>query len=481
MPAPTIPLHHRILLAATAALMTTALGAYAISRTRAPKRPVPEASTIALPVEPPSPIEPIVLPARIIPALDTPPEMPVLPVPPAPKVSAAFMSAVSDGDLPTMQRLYDKGMPLDGTLQAAAATGKRPIVSWLLDHGADVHEGEGEAEAPLLLADARPEIVKLLLARGAAEPDIETAASAGAPNTVTRLIAKHAVVNPKDGASLLYATISSSAPLQNKRAVLEKLLAAGADPNPGTEPSPMSAAVGSCEEIDEAQVQQRSARPACFVLIQMLGARGARVTSGDLQAALGKPAVLDVLLAQHLEPNATAVALTQMSSEQMPDIKKILTKGVAWSWHDGEDDAVAPLLDAIDRQETGLVRAMLEAGAPPDKHFKDGRSALSLALEKGTPGDAPRIVELLLEHSANVNRRLPDGRTPLFAAAESGDLRIINVMLDHGARVNEIVLDATALDAAESAGHIPAARVLHARGGRRAPSSDNDQKQPKGT
>ena len=68
----------------------------------------------------------------------------------------------------------------------------------------------------------------------------------------------------------------------------------------------------------------------------------------------------------------------------------------------------------------------------------------------------------------DVNRRLPDGRTPLFAAAESGELRVVNALLERGARVNDLVLDDTALDAAEQNSHQPAARVLHAHGARRA-------------
>jgi hypothetical protein len=41
----------------------------------------------------------------------------------------------------------------------------------------------------------------------------------------------------------------------------------------------------------------------------------------------------------------------------------------------------------------------------------------------------------------------------------------VNFLLAHGARVNERVLDDTALDAAEQHGNVPAARVLAAHGG----------------
>ena len=70
-----------------------------------------------------------------------------------------------------------------------------------------------------------------------------------------------------------------------------------------------------------------------------------------------------------------------------------------------------------------------------------------------------------MEHGANVNRRFPDGRTPLYAAAESGNIRVVNLLIARGARVNERVLYDTALDAAEQRGNTPAARVLAAHGG----------------
>jgi ankyrin repeat protein len=95
-------------------------------------------------------------------------------------------------------------------------------------------------------------------------------------------------------------------------------------------------------------------------------------------------------------------------------------------------------------------------------------SALDQASSSGNV-EAARILEMLLARGANPNRRLGDGRTPLFAAAEAGDTRVINTLLDHGARINELVLDETALDAAERSSQVAAARILHARGGRRAP------------
>jgi ankyrin repeat protein len=212
----------------------------------------------------------------------------------------------------------------------------------------------------------------------------------------------------------------------------------------------------------------------CLTLIAILEKHHARAKGDAVAAALMldetvRDQVLEAVLVAPLTRGATATALAQISVSPHA-MKRLVGKGVDWSWHDGEDDAALPLLSAIQRADRDFVRALLDAGAPANVHFKDGTSPLGAAIDGAASGGSEyaRIVELLVARGVDVNRRLPDGRTPLFAAAESGELRVVNALLERGARVNDIVLDDTALDAAEQNGHQPAARVLHAHGGRRA-------------
>ena len=89
-------------------------------------------------------------------------------------------------------------------------SGDMTVTRWLLDHGADVHEDEDSVDAPVLLADEHPDIVALLLERGAIEPSLATAAHAGAPSAVSRLLSAHAqvnVVNPTEGSPLHVGSI----------------------------------------------------------------------------------------------------------------------------------------------------------------------------------------------------------------------------------------------------------------------------------
>jgi hypothetical protein len=402
------------------------------------------------------------------------PEDPFVPPPHAipPRVPPEFAEAVARADLGAMNRLYTKDTPLDDMLTAGAETGEPAVVTWLLDHDVDVHEAEDSPRAPILLLDRHPDVVARLLAAGTAEPTLTAAAGAGAENAVARRLADRADVNPPEGSPLSEALASTTADGPTKERIAEKLLAAGADPNRGPGwysgyARALTPAVSSCE----------AAPSSCVSLVELLIKHHARADAETLGAALSlgeatRDVALRAVLAARLEPGAVSRALAQMHPDaDAGSIAKIAAHGVDWAWHDGEADAALPLLAAVQRRDRDAARALLDAGAPADRHYKSGECALAVALDglgADDSGDYARIVELLVARGADVNRRLPDGRTPLFAAAESGNLRVLTALLDRGARVNERVLDDTALDAAEQNNQIPAARVLHARGGHRA-------------
>jgi uncharacterized protein len=468
---------HRLQFAA--AILGTIGAVYGFSRLIKPHRPEPPK---------PAPIATFIPAPTIIPRFDPPIVKPE--TPPPPRVNPAFMAAVGEGDIASMEKSYTEGMPLDGTLAVAVGANNKAVTAWLLDHNANVHENESGTEALLILADEHSDMVKLLLDKGAGEPDLQLAANAGALNAVTRILAKNkGAAKEISVADFFTSAGNASEKPEKRRVILEKLIAAGAVLNPQDGQSLMSAVVGTCEMPDEEDANGNVKKPAppiaCLGMIQFVGSKGAKTGSDALVTATSfvepmRTKVIDALLAQRLEADATTNAIGSVSGENAVIIKKLAGHGVVWNFHDGEADAVAPLLDAIERLDSIAVKAMLDAGAPADMHFKDGRSPLGLAIEKvpSDNGEAARMIDMLLARGANVNRRLPDGRTPLFAAAETGDIRVINAMLDRGSRVNEVVLDQTALDAAESNGHVPAARVLHARGGRRARPADSEIKVP---
>ena len=380
---------------------------------------------------------------------------------PNPPLSQAMTSAARAGDVGAMKKAFRAGMPLDGTLRLAAQSGRKDAVVWLLVRGADVHEHEDTTLAPVLVADAFPEITTLLRARGAAEPTLLNASIAAAPNAFARALAGHTEEAKQSG---VLAT-AAGAPWKSaaeRRLIITKLLDAGADANDAYGgASALALVVTECKDD-------------CMSFVRLLLDRGARVTGDALGAALSlddthRAEVMDVLLERPLADGVTAAALARATNATKEDVDRLVKLGVDWTWHDGEEDAELPLLAAVRRGDRDYARTLISAGAPVDVHFKEATTALVEAIDGSASDDArARIVELLVEHGANVNRRFPDGRTPLFAAAESGNIRVVNFLIAHGARVNDRVLDDTALDAAEQHGNTPAARVLSAHGGGRA-------------
>jgi ankyrin repeat protein len=386
-----------------------------------------------------------------------------------PPQSAEIFAAAEAGDVVGLRTAYRPTMPLDGLLSLAARSGREDAVVWLLAHGANIHDQERSPTAPVLAADAFPKIVTLLREKGAVEPSLENAAEANAPHALMRALAAHPD-DAKEHVSLRAVVGSPMGTAADKRFVVSKLLEIGANPNDayGSDTS-LGAAVRGCDPHGSENL-----RHDCMTIVRLLLNHGAHVTGDALGAALSlddttRSAPLEALLDRPIAKGVTATALARATNVKADDLKRIVKLGVDWAWHDGEEDSALPLLEAVRRGDRDYARALIDAGAPVDVHFKDATCALAEALDNSaSDNDRARIVELLVMRGANVNRRFPDGRTPLFAAAESGNIRVINFLLARGASVDDRVLDETALDAAEQHANISAARVIAAHGGRRA-------------
>ncbi len=125
---------------------------------------------------------------------------------------------------------------------------------------------------------------------------------------------------------------------------------------------------------------------------------------------------------------------------------------------------------AIYHSPISLVQALLDAGADPDGHDKDGFPPLiaALTMTEPAPGasvrsDVADLVRLLLAHGADVGQRGVNDDTPLHLAAGQGDLGLVDLLLQHGADPNAITrIDdmETPLQIAVGAGHAAVADRL---------------------
>lgn len=367
------------------------------------------------------------------------------------------------------------------------------VVRTLLDRGADLHVLAPplfEGASPLVFAKRataltiaagvkRPEIVRELLASGA-DPNARNpgdvtaliaAAGTDAPESVRLLLAKGADANAKmqNGQTALLEAAGG-----NERETVRLLLDHGGDPNAGDEQglTPLMEAANS-RNLD---------------ILEMLLARGARVQAMD-------------------KGGATALTYAAQRNHSAPLVQVLIRHG-----------APPRLIDALLLDDRNLAQRLLAAGADPNVHAPDGRTALMVAaahaqaaivkalLEKGAkvnvrdrsdrtalmwavggetmgfshsltvdrlqePGVEARVLatlQLLTGRGADIQARskgFPGGATALMIAAANTNRAIVKILLDHGANLHVKDRDGkTALKWAQEKKHVDIIALLKQAG-----------------
>ena len=83
------------------------------------------------------------------------------------------------------------------------------------------------------------------------------------------------------------------------------------------------------------------------------------------------------------------------------------------------------------REEVGLVLLLLKHGADPNTRDEDGQTLLHLS-SNGRQEDAERLLEL----GVDVNSRYNRGQTPLQMTLDYGDEEVVQLLLQHGAKIS---------------------------------------------
>ncbi|XP_044738611.1 ankyrin-1-like isoform X4 [Chrysoperla carnea] len=91
-------------------------------------------------------------------------------------------------------------------------------------------------------------------------------------------------------------------------------------------------------------------------------------------------------------------------------------------------DRKTPLFNAIEKENLKITKLLLDNGA----NVKDFPKLLNIAVNRG----CTEIVELLLQHNANVNVKNRYGQTPLYDAIQNNRLEITELLLKHKSDIN---------------------------------------------
>jgi ankyrin repeat protein len=357
-------------------------------------------------------------------------------------------------------------------LMTCARTGGLAAVDALLGHGADANAAEpvhGQTALMWAAGEGHTEVARLLVA-GGADVQVRTtggytalliAARTDAPGLAGLFLDAGADVNataPDGTTPLLVATVRGHADLAIT------LLERGADPNASAGYTALHFAAGSWHT--ELTGRLRGIETA----------RDGEWRSMN-EVRVGKVRLVEALLAHGADADARVVR---------PPPQFGYASG---RFRVGLVGATPFLLAAMDA-DVDAMRALAAAGADTQATTDESTTPIMVAAGLGqvpaetqvTQTEALAAVRLALELGADVNQVNQSGRTALHGAAHIRSDPIVQVLVDHGARLNvEDARGITPLMIAEGGGHVllpglgggTTADLLIALGARQTVASDS--------
>ena len=238
------------------------------------------------------------------------------------------------------------------------------------------------------------------------------------------------------GASALMAAPAAGISLDDKQETTGRLLRAGADPNQaqnGTAFTPLLIASAMVHTRFVDLMLDNGAKPDA---VDWRGYTALSLVVRDSHYGLDLArkdqivTIVKALLAHGANPN---LRLKQPKAVTVIEVSL---------------DGATPLLLAAEVNNTGAVKALLDAGADPHITTEYGTTALTLAAGAGTDEQRPRPPEeramaietakLLVERGVDIHAVGQFGWTALHAAAYQGLTDVIEFLVSKGANINEM-------------------------------------------
>ena len=332
-----------------------------------------------------------------------------------------LMHAADKGHVEVLKLLLAKGAQVndrtyEGTaLTLAAGRGNLDVVRLLLEAGADVSQQGRSGTTALIVAAARSnlEVMRLLLDKGAgvngtdAYGGATALMSADSADKVKLLVARGARVNAKDRRS---GTALMAAASRDNVEVVSALLSSGADVNARN--SEGSTALNYALESGYLHRQ----RKVNVKVIQLLLGKGADVNTQNQD---GETALMQAVRCG----NAEVVQLLLKGGADVGAVDTLDNTAHVLAYRLGHAELVkllegaAPqkpparvrnafLRAAVERQDAGKVKELLEAGADPNYAFAVGyrqKNIRDTVLVLAAGREHAAIVQMLLDKGADVN------------------------------------------------------------------------------
>ncbi len=353
-------------------------------------------------------------------------------------------------------------------LIAALQYDNMAAVRWLVKHGANVNAANSQRETPLSLAvfSGNYPALRLLRQHGAVldtkDPHVGSplfAAAAGGHVAMVKLLLSEAGTDfTVNGRNSFGETPLMLAAAKGHIATAKFLLRHGAD---------VGAAAPARENQTALLFAAQHEQPK---MLNLLIRHGANVNAANslgataLMVAAAKANVRDVLALLRAGANVNAHSANDASVLEMGAasgcgkiVKILLSHGAKANVADSS--GFTPLMTAAEMNGPTAVLALIQAGA--DVNVTAVGEAGSDALDYAAQAGNPKVVEMLLQHGANANATNLQGTTPLMGAAAGGNAAIVQALVKAGANVDAAgPLGQTPLMIAASAGNFRIAQVL---------------------